>query len=103
MLTRRYATKIWLQSCSIWAGNLLGQLIDDQQVLWEPHSSSICSQLQLQHLLQADFSAISTPGSGCIGNLWHPPGCWYLQPKADVLHASSVKDLSQADRHVALH
>jgi len=79
------------------AGSSLGQLIDHQQVLWEPHSSSICSQLQLQHLLHADFSAISTPTSCCIGNLWHPPGGWYLQPKADVRNESAVKPLSQAD------
>ncbi len=81
------------------AGSLLGQLIDHQQVLWEPHSGSICSQLQLQHILHADFSAKSTPTSGRIGNLWHPPGGWYLQPK---LGESAVKPLSQADLLVAL-
>ncbi len=80
-----------------WQGSLLGQLIDHQQVLWEPHSSSICSPLQLQHLLHADFLAISTPTSCCLGNLCHPPGGWYLQPKADVRNESAVKALSQAD------
>lgn len=66
------------------ADSLHSQLIHHQQVFWKPHSSCIFCQLQFQNLVHADFSALIALTSGCSSNIWHPPGLWYLQPRADV-------------------